>query len=279
MATSPPRYNWSRMGMIIIAHLIKGTLAYNKRMGLDPSSCRAFKVSHTSVRNYAMATISNPQQKDGGCAALGAIAPHLYYFTGLDGHQITFDPSRKYKDWQELAAHVGEIQTTTYPDLGVMEALTARLAQGDPDVVATGGNIESLVERLVEERLAPLMRELQALRSLLVVAPRLTPMESFLRDWVGKLDGDQRESMGIQANAPWELCQERLAAILSAEGLIAGDRARELVSGEGHPPSAQEKLLLSYKFQQPVTRLPYPLEFWDQFSSEPVPEPLGAAAA
>lgn len=278
MATSPPRYNWSRMGMIIIAHLIRGTIAYNKRMGLSPDSFRAFDVSHTSVRNYAKAAIENPQQKDGGCAALGSIAPHLYYFTGLEENRVTFDPSRKYKDWQELAAHVGEIQTATYPDLGLLETLTARLAQGDPDFAATGGSIESLVERLVEARLEPLMRELQALRSLLVVAPRLTPMESFLRDWVGKLDDDQRESMGIQANAPWELCQERLAATLSAEGLITEDRARELVSGEGHPPSAQEKLLLSYKFQQPVTRLPYPLEFWDQFSSGPVPEPLGAAA-
>jgi hypothetical protein len=278
-------YAWTRTGMVVIAHLLRGTIQYNIDHGLNPDSLRKFpNTSKTTVRNYMQGGVHAPQQRMG----IAAIAPHLYYYAGMQGgDEVLFDPTRKYQDWVELAEHVGTMSAQFGPQAELIDELRSAPVSGYvqqalvPPFVEAGAKgeqqnsflnqVQSLMAQLLEQELAPIrddLLELQRQQFQVVgtaIAQPDSAIEKFLDRWCEEATAQQLEVLNLAGTPTWGEKRTAILAALVKEGNLSPDRAEEIMSGDRIV--APEHFILGYLFSEPKTMEAYPLKHWDDLAT------------
>ena len=283
-------YAWTRTGMVVIAHLLRGTIQYNIDHGLNPDSLRKFpNTSKTTVRNYMQGGVHAPQQKMG----IAAIAPHLYYYAGMQGgNEVLFDPTRKYQDWVELAEHVGTMSAQFGPQTELIDELRSAPVSGYvqqalvPPFVEAGAKgeqqnsflnqVQSLMAQMLEQQLVPIrddLLELQRQQFQVVgtaIAQPDSTLEQFLDRWVDEATAQQLKVLNLLAGPhTWGEKRTAIVEALVKEGTLASDRVEEILSGDRLV--APEHFILGYLFSEPKTMQAYPLTHWDNLATVELP--------
>lgn len=257
-------YNWSRLGLRTIGALIRATIGYNKANSHSPNSYRQFpNISHQTVRNYAEATIKDPQQNDPNAPALAAIAPKIYKFVGY-GHsgELYYDPTQTYSSWMELAEHIGELNTHSIPEETeiVPHVAEDHIQLALPDTIPMA--VIDMIAHIVTQRLEQTFSGNKGAK---------LELSSFLQRWVSDAYDSQLERLKIDRNVEWREQRQQIIDAMVTMAAIEPARAQQIMSGESI--TRQEMFALSFLFPQPGVQsadgqnIGYDIRTWEEFAA------------